>query len=198
MEFLIFMTRKKQVGDQSSGNSARGNEFQMAKNEKLKKELLAVAQSVHFPFLTVTYPSQVKKLITGDIIKGITRPWPHLKEPGQTLLENSNSVYARNNMRAMYIAALCRSLKLQPKKLLAKINAYAPNAIHRGLWNLQMLKGGLECSLLRFIKPIPTLSYRYVASIVKYTEEDMLSPWQKKRRTPVYCAIATPSIIWKN
>jgi len=183
-EFLIFIDKKNKleiiVRELSTETNFNGQEIE---NEK---ELLEFAQSVHFPSHGLIL--RKSKTDNGDIIKGIT-DLDQLKETFKTLLENSNSVYAETDMRAMYNPARMQVIEAAAQKLLAKINAVCPQCNTPG-FGITDAKRGLECSLCGSLTN-STLSYRYVCQHCQYTKEDMY-PHGKKSEDPRYCDYCNP------
>lgn len=183
-EFLIFIDKKNKleiiVRELSTETNFNGQEIES------ETDLLEFARSVQFPSHGLIL--RKSKTDNSDIIKGIT-DLDQLKESFKTLLENSNSVYAETDMRAMYNPARMQVIEAAAQKLLAKINAVCPQCNTPG-FGITDAKRGLECSLCGSLTN-STLSYRYVCQHCQYTKEDMY-PHGKTSEDPRYCDYCNP------
>jgi hypothetical protein len=183
-EFLIFIDKKNKleiiVRELSTETNFNGQEIES------ETDLLEFAQSVQFPSHGLIL--RKSKTDNSDIIKGIT-DLDQLKESFKRLLENSDSVYAETDMRAMYNPARMQVIEAAAQKLLAKINAVCPQCNAPG-FGITDAKRGLECSLCGSATN-STLSYRYVCQHCQYTKEDMY-PHGKTSEDPRYCDYCNP------
>jgi len=183
-EFLIFIDKKngleiiaREVSTETNFNG---------KDILTEKELLDFADLVKFPSHGLIL--RKAKADNGNIIKGITAI-DALKEAFCKLMNDTTSVYAETDMRAMHNPTRQKVIEVATHKLIDKIKSLCPQCSKPG-FAITNAKRGLACSLCG--SPTNSIvSYVYVCHHCEFVKEEMY-PHKKITEDPMYCDYCNP------
>jgi hypothetical protein len=183
-EFLIFIDKKNNLEIIARELSLETN-FD-GKEIETEKDLLDFAEAVKFPTHGLILRKSEKD--NTHIIKGIT-DITLLKKNFKKLINESNSVYAETDMRAMYNPSRMSVIENAAKKLVDKVNSHCPECTAPG-FDVTDVKKVLKCTLCG-LPTKSTLSHIYECQRCAYSKEKMY-PSNKKKEDPMYCDYCNP------
>jgi len=150
------------------------------------QELMAFANQTKFPGHSIILRESEKD--KSQIIKGLS-DYESLESAFRKLCQNTGSVYAETDMRAMNNPSRMKVIETATKKLIEKILSKCPSCYQPG-FSVSSVQAGLPCESCGFPTK-STLAYNYTCEACKHSEKKLF-PHGKKKEEPLYCDNCNP------
>lgn len=181
-EYMIFIDKKNKLEIVEKILSTHTNFSGI--EIKSEEDLIEFAKSVQFPSHALILKIPEKQIS----YKGICE-WETLLTSYYNLLEQSNTVFAETDMRAMFNPSRMKVIEELTNKLLHKIKSLCPKCETPG-FGVSSSKSGLPCVICH--SPTKsTLSYIYTCQKCNYVEEQKY-PHQKHFEDAQFCDVCNP------